>query len=114
MKEYLGVVPPNDSEGVLQDVHWSGGMIGYFSTYALGNLISAQLWDCINKDIPNLPDQIRKGEFGELLSWLRTKVHRHGAKFEPQEMVEQVTGSKIDPALYVRYLQTKYGEIYNL
>jgi carboxypeptidase Taq len=114
MQEYLGVVPKNDAEGVLQDVHWSGGMIGYFSTYALGNLVSAQLWECINRDIPDLPDQIRLGQFSGLLSWLRERIHRHGAKFEPQELVQRVTGSKIDPEAYVRYLKAKYGEIYGI
>ena len=114
MKEYLGVTPPNDAQGVLQDIHWSGGMIGYFSTYALGNLISAQLWEKINQDIPDLPDQIRLGKFDALLGWLRQNIHRHGAKFEPQELVQKVTGSRIDPAAYVRYLTKKYGEIYNL
>jgi carboxypeptidase Taq len=114
MEEYLGLTPPNNAKGVLQDVHWSGGMIGYFSTYALGNLVSVQLWECIQRDIPNLDDQIREGQFGELLGWLRDKVHRHGAKFEPQELVQSITGSKIDPQPYVNYLNKKYSEIYNL
>ena len=70
MKEYLGIVPPNDPLGVLQDIHWSGGMLGYFSTYALGNLISAQLWEKINQDIPALDEQFRKGKFDALLAWL--------------------------------------------
>jgi carboxypeptidase Taq len=112
VQEYLGITPPDDTQGVLQDVHWSGGMIGYFSTYALGNLISVQLWDCINADIPDLSEQIRRGEFAALLGWLRDKIHRHGAKFEPQELVQRITGSKIDPAPYMRYLQTKYSHIY--
>ena len=114
MQEYLGVTPPNDAKGVLQDVHWSGGMIGYFSTYALGNLISAQLWEKINQDLPDLPEQIRAGKFESLLGWLREKIHRHGRKFEPQELVQKVTGSKIDPAAYVRYLTKKYNDIYGL
>jgi carboxypeptidase Taq len=114
MQEYLGVTPPNDARGVLQDVHWSGGMIGYFSTYALGNLISAQLWEKINQDLPDLPDQIRAGKFETLLGWLREKIHRHGRKFEPQELVQKVTGSRIDPAAYLRYLTKKYSEIYGL
>jgi carboxypeptidase Taq len=114
MQEYLGVTPPDDATGVLQDIHWSGGMIGYFSTYALGNLISAQLWEKINQDIPDLGDQIRTGKFETLLAWLREKIHRHGAKFEPQELIQKVTGSRIDPAAYVRYLTKKFGEIYNL
>jgi len=114
MQGYLGVVPPNDSLGVLQDIHWSGGMLGYFPTYALGNLVSAQLWEVINKDLPTLNAQMERGEFGELLAWLRQNVHRSGAKFEPQELVQRITGSRIDPQPYLRYLQTKYNEIYHL
>jgi carboxypeptidase Taq len=114
MQEYLGVTPPNDAKGVLQDIHWSGGSIGYFSTYALGNLVSAQLWEKINKDIRGLDDQIRKGNFSELLAWLRRNIHEHGQKYEPQELVERITGSKITPEPYVRYLTKKYSEIYGL
>jgi carboxypeptidase Taq len=113
-QEYLGITPPNNKLGVLQDVHWSGGMFGYFSTYALGNLVSAQLWECIQVDLPDLTEQIRRGEFAALLSWLRSKVHVHGAKYEPQELVQKITGSKIDPAPYMRYLKTKYSQVYGL
>jgi len=114
MKEYLSVTPPNDRLGVLQDVHWSNGHIGYFSTYALGNLISAQLWEKLNSDIPDLADQFRRGDFRELREWLRTRIHVHGKKYEPQELVRKVTGSAIDPAPYMKYLRTKYSEIYGL
>jgi carboxypeptidase Taq len=114
MEEYLGITPANDAKGVLQDIHWSGGSIGYFSTYALGNLISAQLWEKINRDIPDLNDQIRKGNFSELLAWLRKNIHKYGQKYGPQELVERVTGSKIAPEPYVRYLTKKYNEIYGL
>jgi carboxypeptidase Taq len=114
MRQFLGITPPNDRVGVLQDVHWSGGSIGYFPTYALGNLISVQIWEKVNQDMPALPDQIRRGEFAPLLAWLRENVHRHGAKFEPQELVQRITGSKIDPGPYLRYLQRKFGEIYAL
>lgn len=114
MQDYLGVVPPNDRLGVLQDVHWSGGMIGYFPTYALGNLVSVQLWEVIQRDLPDLEGLVENGEFSPLLSWLREKIHRHGAKFEPQELVEKITGSKIDPQPYVGYLRTKYSDIYGL
>ena len=114
MQEYLGITPPDDARGVLQDIHWSGGAIGYFSTYALGNLVSAQLWEKINKDIRDLDDQIRKGNFSELLAWLRKNIHQHGQKYEPQKLVEKVTGSKISSQPYVRYLTKKYSEIYNL
>lgn len=114
MKDYLGVTPPNDVRGVLQDIHWAFGGFGYFSTYALGNLVSAQLWEKINQDLPDLDEQIRAGKFETLLNWLRTKIHTHGRKFEPQELVQRVTGSKIDPAAYMRYLHNKYGQIYGL
>jgi carboxypeptidase Taq len=114
MQDYLGVTPPTQAQGVLQDIHWSIGLMGYFSTYALGNLVAAQLWERINQDIPDLADQFRQAEFGALLGWLRDNIHRHGAKFEPQELVQQVTGSKINPAPYLRYLRTKFSEIYGL
>lgn len=114
MKEYLGVVPPDDAQGVLQDIHWSGGSMGYFPTYALGNLVSVQLWEKIHEDIPAIGSQIRNGEFSDLLGWLREKVHTHGAKFDPQDMVMRITGSKITPEPYLRYLNQKYSEIYNL
>lgn len=114
MKEYLGIVPPDDAMGVLQDVHWSGGMIGYFPTYALGNLIASQLWDRIEKDIPDLERQVENREFGELLGWLRENIHQHGAKFEPMELLRRVTGSELSAESYLRYLRDKFGEIYSL
>lgn len=114
LKDYLGIEPKNVSEGVLQDVHWSGGMIGYFPTYALGNLISAQWWKALHTAIPNLDDQMEQGNFSELLNWLRTNIHQHGAKFEPQELVKQITGSPIDPQPYIEYLNGKYKSIYNI
>lgn len=114
MKEYLGITPANDAQGVLQDVHWSSGLIGYFSTYALGNIVSAQLWEKINKDIYNLDEQIRKGKFEQLREWLREKIHVYGHKYDPQDIVQKITGSKIDSTAYVRYLTKKYSEIYDL
>lgn len=114
MQEYLGIVPPDDRLGVLQDVHWSAGLIGYFPTYALGNLVSAQLWEVIHRDLPDLESRIARGEFADLLAWLREKIHQHGAKFEPQDLIQRVTGSPITPEPYLRYLTAKYGEIYGL
>ncbi|WP_322510220.1 carboxypeptidase M32, partial [Anaerolinea sp.] len=113
-QSYLGLTPPNDALGVLQDIHWSSGYFGYFPTYALGNLVSAQLWEKIHADIPDLEGQIEKGEFGALLSWLRENVHRWGRLYEPQDLVEKITGSRITPQPYLRYLERKYGEIYVL
>jgi carboxypeptidase Taq len=114
MKDYLGIVPENNRLGVLQDVHWSSGLMGYFPTYALGNLISAQLWEKIEQEIPSIYTQIENGKFDELLGWLRKNIHRHGAKFEPQVLVKRVTGTSIDPEPYMRYLTKKYSEIYSL
>lgn len=114
MEDYLGVTPPNDAQGVLQDIHWSFGGLGYFSTYALGNLISVQLWEKINQDIPNLTDKIRQGEFSDLLTWLIKNIHQHGRKFEPQELVQKITGSTINSDPYLRYLDNKYKQIYNI
>jgi carboxypeptidase Taq len=112
--EFLGVTPPDDSQGVLQDVHWSGGTIGYFPTYALGNLIAAQLWARIEEDIPDLEGKIEGGKFGDLLGWLRENVHRHGAKFEPLELLTRITGTGLTAQPYLRYLREKFGEIYRL
>jgi carboxypeptidase Taq len=113
-EDYIGLTPPNDTIGVLQDIHWSGGMIGYFPTYALGNLVSAQLWEKIREEIPDLEAQIEQGQFSALREWLRQNVHRHGCKFEPQDLIRRVTGSTINPQPYLRYLKTKYSAIYNL
>ena len=114
MQEYLGITPPDDAHGVLQDIHWSAGLIGYFPTYALGNLVSAQLWEKINKDIRDLDQQIHNGKFDALLAWLRKNIHVHGHKYDPQDLVKKVAGSKIDPSAYVRYLTKKYSDIYGL
>lgn len=111
---FLGVVPPNDTKGVLQDVHWSGGMIGYFPTYSLGNLIAAQLWEKIRSDIPDLDEQIAGARFDALLGWLRENIHRHGAKYEPLELLHKVTGQDLEAEPYLRYLEQKYGDIYEL
>ncbi|HSG25856.1 MAG TPA: carboxypeptidase M32 [Anaerolineales bacterium] len=113
-EQYLGIRPKNDAEGCLQDVHWSFGLFGYFSTYALGNLVSAQLWEKINEDIPNLDDQIRTGKFDELLGWLNKKVHAHGSKFFPQDLVQRITGSTINGDAYIKYLEEKFSGIYGL
>lgn len=113
-KEYLGIVPPNDAEGVLQDVHWSFGGFGYFPTYALGNLVSAQLWEKMSEDINDIDGKIANADFSSILGWLRKNIHVHGAKYEPQELVEKVTGSKITPEPFIKYLNKKFGKIYNL
>ena len=111
---YFAVRPPDDAKGVLQDVHWSAGYIGYFPTYALGNLMAAQLWDKINSDIPDLEMQIEHAKFSDLLAWLRENIHQHGAKYEPLELLERVVGTGLDVEPYLQYLETKFGVIYSL
>jgi carboxypeptidase Taq len=108
MRDYLGVTPPDHALGVLQDMHWAIGAIGYFSTYALGNVVSGQLWDKVNAAIPDLHEQFEQGEFGALSEWLRENLWRHGAKFTPRELVERVTGGGLDSEPYLRYLRGKY------
>jgi carboxypeptidase Taq len=113
--EYLGITVPDDTHGVLQDTHWSGGAIGYFPTYALGNLVSAQIWEKVVADLPDLNADFEQGEFGPLRDWLREHLHRHGRKFTPSETLERVVGTpRIDPEPYIRYLRSKLGEIYGI
>ena len=105
---------PDDSLGVLQDVHWSGGMIGYFPTYSLGNLYSAQFFAGAKRDIPALDDEMARGEFGKLLAWLREKIHVHGKMYSAQELVKNATGEKLNSKYFAEYISKKYGEIYEL
>jgi carboxypeptidase Taq len=109
MHEYLGVDVPNDAQGVLQDTHWASGLIGYFSTYLLGTVMSVQIWHRVLEDIPSLEEEIERGEFASLRNWLGEHVHTLGRKFSPQETLTRATGSTIDPKPYLAYLRTKYG-----
>jgi carboxypeptidase Taq len=111
MRDYLGLQPPDVVTGVLQDVHWSDMSMGYFPTYALGNVISVQLWEKAEAELGDLDEPFERGEFGQLREWLRENVHRHGRAFTPQELLVRVTGSSIDPAPYLRYLERKLGDL---
>ena len=110
MVDYLGLQPPDVSRGVLQDVHWSDMSFGYFPTYALGNVVSVQLWEQAQADLGDLDEQFARGEFGLLREWLREHVHRHGRAFTPQELLQRVTGSGMDAAPYLGYLERKLEE----
>jgi carboxypeptidase Taq len=114
IEEYLGIRPSMDADGVLQDVHWSFGGFGYFPTYALGNLVSAQLWEKMTQEIEDIDGKVAAADFSPILGWLRKNIHTHGSKYEPQELVQKVTGSRITPEPFIKYLKTKYGAIYNL
>jgi carboxypeptidase Taq len=112
--EYLGITPPNDAIGVLQDTHWSIGLIGYFPTYSLGNLASVQLFDKAAQDIPDLRKRIAAGDLGPLLTWLRENVHQYGRKYTPDQLIKRATGKKLSAKPYIKYLQKKYKQIYGL
>ncbi len=114
MQDYLGVVPPSDALGVLQDVHWSAGLIGYFATYSLGNLLSVQLYNAAQLELGNLHDQYRKGELAPTVEWMRKNVHQHGSRYLPHEIAQMATGKPLGAADYVKYLKEKYSEIYGL
>lgn len=114
MQKFLGIIPPTDADGVMQDIHWSTGSIGYFPTYTVGNVMSAQLFDAARRAHPSVMEQIGRGEFGTLLGWLRENVHVHGRKFFPQDLLERATGSRLTPEPYVQYLWQKFGEIYGV
>jgi carboxypeptidase Taq len=114
MKESLGVDVPDDSLGVLQDVHWSYGSIGYFPTYSLGNLYSAQFFAAAKRDIPGLEDQFAHGNFAPLLKWLREKIHVHGKFYPAQELARRATGEKLNSKYFADYISKKYSEIYEL
>jgi carboxypeptidase Taq len=114
MEEYLGVTPEDHARGVLQDVHWAAGLFGYFPTYTIGNVLSAQFFEQARKAHPEIPEMIGRGEFGALLGWLRENVYRHGKRYDPDELVELATGRPLDTAPYLCYLKGKFGELYGL
>ena len=113
-RDYVGLEVTDDADGVLQDVHWSAGLIGYFPTYALGNLIAGQLWERAHDDLPDLEEQIGRGELTALREWLREHVHRHGAKFTTRELLDKVVGGPIEVGPFVTYLKAKLGDVYGV
>jgi carboxypeptidase Taq len=107
MKQYLGIDVPDDAHGVLQDVHWSYGAIGYFPTYSLGNIYAAQLFHKAKNELPNLEAEFAKGEFGKLLQWLRSNIHKQGSRYYPQDLIKKVTGEGINSKYLLDYLKSK-------
>ena len=112
MGELLGVVPPDDTRGCLQDVHWSAGLFGYFPSYALGNLYAAQFWSAMRRDLPDIEERVGSGDLASLLGWLRANIHEPGATYLPGELVRRVTGGDLDPRHFVDYLDGKYAGVY--
>ncbi len=114
MKEYLGMAPPDDARGVLQDVHWSCGGIGYFPTYTLGNLYAAQFFAQARKDLGDVDGQFASGEFEPLLGWLRKNIHVHGRRYSAGELVRRVTGESLSAGPLLEHLRHRAGEIYGV
>lgn len=112
--EYLGIKSSNHSLGVLQDVHWSMGAFGYFPTYTLGNLYAAQLLEAAREELPDHDEQIKNGEFGHLLGWMRKNVHHRGSVLEPADLIEEATGAPPSPDAFVRYICTKVEHLYGV
>lgn len=113
-EEFLGIRAPNRTQGVLQDIHWSFGAFGYFPTYTLGNLYSAQLLNAARKELPNHDEQIRNGDFQPLLEWMRENVHSRGSIIEPSALIKEATGDAPSPDDFVKYLQEKVEYLYEL
>jgi carboxypeptidase Taq len=113
-KDYLGLDVPSDAQGILQDVHWSGGMIGYFSTYALGNLIGGQLWKQVRSEISDLDEQLAAGELSSLREWLRVNVHQHGAKYPTGDLLQRIVGTGVEVGPFIEYLKAKLSDVYEL
>jgi len=113
-KNYFDLTPPDDAQGCLQDVHWSSGYIGYFPTYSLGNLYSAQFFAQAKKELGNLDEQFTRGDFGKLKERLREKIHRQGQRYRAEKLVEVVTGKPLSHRPLMDYLKTKYSELYGI
>ncbi len=114
IKQYLGIDVPNNADGVLQDVHWSEGLIGYFPTYTMGNLYGAQLREKLIADLGDIDRLCARGEFAPILNWMREHVHRHGKRYMAGELIERATGKKPNAEPFMCYLTEKYGPLYHL
>ena len=112
--KYLGITPPNDADGALQDVHWSAGLFGYFPTYSLGNLYAGQFFAQANADLGDQQVAFRRGDFRPLLDWLRTNIHAHGQRYSASELAENITGKPLTHAPWMSQMRAKYGELYHL
>ena len=111
-QQYLGIRPPSDADGCLQDIHWSAGLFGYFPTYSLGNLYAAQFYEQADQDLGGLAEQFARGEFDALKQWLRKNIHTHGQCYTPAELVQRATGQPLTHAPLIRHLRGKLEPLY--
>ncbi|MEM8560247.1 MAG: carboxypeptidase M32, partial [Bacteroidota bacterium] len=114
MEDYLGITPPTDREGCLQDIHWSIGLVGYFPTYTLGTLMSAQLFEAALRDLGDLPAAFARGEYVPLRTWLREHIHVHGRVYTASELLSRVCDSDLQAEPWLEYATEKYRAIYRL
>ncbi|MFB6079811.1 MAG: carboxypeptidase M32 [Haloferacaceae archaeon] len=114
MDAYLGVTPDDDAEGCLQDVHWAHGNFGYFPTYSLGSAMAAQLYAAAERDVDDLDERVRAGEFAPLKSWLRDRIHRHGKRYETGDLVRRATGEEFTADRFTDHVTEKFGALYDL
>lgn len=113
-REYLGITPPDNAQGVMQDVHWSAGLFGYFPSYSLGNMYAAQMADTMEDQLPEMWELVARGELTPIKSWLTDRVHKYGKLKTPKEIIVGATGKPLDPSYLVKYLRAKYTDIYKL
>ena len=114
MKEYLGIEPPNDTLGVLQDTHWSGAAFGYFPSYTLGAIYASQFYQTLLKDEPQLEKIIESGNLAIIREWLKQKIHKKGRLLSVPDLVQEITGEALNPTIFLKYLKQKYKNIYRL
>ncbi len=114
MNEYLGVVPSNDAEGVLQDIHWSFGGFGYFPSYTLGNLYSAQIYQVIQKQIPHFHELLTEGNLIPIREWLKIHIHQYGKIYTPGELIQKISGEDLNADYLIQYFERKFSKIYDL
>ena len=114
MLEYLGLTPPDDARGVLQDIHWSAGYFGSFPTYTIGNVMAAQFYGAAQQQIPELESALERGDYAPLRGWLTEHIYQHGRRFSPQELLIRSTGQGLNAAPYLAYLETKFSRLYDL
>lgn len=111
-EEYLGIRPENDTEGILQDMHWTGDWIGYFQSYALGNIYDGQIFEVIKKDLPDFSKLVEAGDFAPIIDWLKKHLWSYGRSITALDLIRKVTGSGLDAGPFLAYLDEKYGKIY--